>query len=61
MPSPKPNRRVGTRKRMVAHAKILTGPLHKSQLEARNAVISKTDIKSIPETDEPERRNPNAK
>jgi len=61
MPSPKPHRKVGIKNKKVAHAKIVTGPLHNSQLEAREAVTSKTDLKSIPEayqvrTKEPKRK-----
>ena len=49
MPSPKPHMKAGTKKRKVADAKILTRSLHKSQLEAREAVTSKTDLKSVAE------------
>ena len=37
---------MGTKKRKVAFAKILTRFLHKAQLEARETV---TDLKSVPE------------
>ena len=49
MPSPKPHRKAGTKKRKIADAKILTGSFHKSQLEGREAVTPKTDLKSVPE------------
>ena len=45
MSSPKPHRKAETKKRKVTHAKFLTGSLHKSQLEAREAVKFKTDLK----------------
>ena len=47
MPSPKPHRKAGTKYRRVAHGKILTGSVHKSQLEAgEEAVTSKTYLKN---------------
>ena len=49
MSPPKTQRKVGTKKRMVAHAEILTGFLRNSQLEASEAVTCKTDPKSVPE------------
>ena len=59
MPSPNPTGQTENKKE--AHAKIVTGPLHKSELEAREAVHSKTDLKSVPDafqanTKEPKRK-----
>ena len=60
MPSPKLHRKVGTKKGQMAHGTILIGSLHKSQLEAHEAVTSKADLKSISEAYLVKRRNPNA-
>ena len=40
---------MGTKKRKMTHAKILFGFIRDSQLEAREAVTSKTNAKSVPE------------
>ena len=61
MPSPKPHRKAATKNRKVAHAKILTGSLHKLQLEAREAFTSKTDLKSVPEACQARTKKPKRK
>ena len=57
----KPHRKAGTKKRTVAHAKILTGSVRKSQLEAREDVTSKTYLKSTPEAYQVRRKKPKRK
>ena len=63
MSSPKAHRKAGTKKRKVALAKILTGPRHKSQLEAREAVTynSTPDLKSGPEAYQARTKKPKHK
>ena len=61
MPSPKPHRKAGSKKRKVTHAKPLTGFVHKSQLEAREAVTSKTNAKSVPEAYQARTKKPKRK
>ena len=61
MPSPKPHRKAGSKKRKVAHDKILTGSFHQTQLEVGEAVTSKTDLKSVPEAYEASAKKPKRK
>ena len=61
MSSTKPQRKAGTKKRQVAHATIFTGSVHKTQLEAREAVTSKTDLNSVPEAYHSITKNPKRK
>ena len=49
VPYPKFDRKARSQKRKPAHAEILTGSLHKSQLESREAVTSKTHYKTASE------------
>ena len=48
MSYPKVHRNAGYKKSKVAHVEILSEFLHKSQLEASEAVTSKTNYKSVP-------------
>ena len=60
-PYPKIYSKVGTKTRKMAHGKILTGSLHDSQLEAREAVIAKKNVKSVPEAYQARTKKPNRK
>ena len=60
MSSPKPHRKAGTKKKKVAHAEIVPGSLHKSPLEAHEAVTSKTDLELVPEVYQVRTKKPNA-
>ena len=53
--------KAGTKKRKVAQAEILTGSLHKSQLKAREAFTSKTDLKSVQEAYQARTKKPKCK
>ena len=48
-------------KKKVARAKILTRFLHKSQLEARETVTSKIDLKLVPEAYQARTKKPKRK
>ena len=61
MSCPKTHKKAGNKKKKVVHAEILTGSLHKSQLEAPEVVTSKTHYKLALEAHQARTKKPKRK